>query len=203
MAIAWQITGMENEPWTYNWSTDINPVKPDRFDIQPTPEGLQIFCAGPKYAGALASQVNPLKIESTKFAFKYRVTLDPSIAYGQVIETDTKFTDAAGWTYNGSLQWVIVNGWMIQIDLFQSDTGVKIPLSQGANDVEIVYKLDYSAHTIEVVSVNGTPLNQAPIPAAQIGWQASTIVTQLQLCLGANGGAYDLLFSNIGYEGQG
>jgi hypothetical protein len=202
--ITWQITDIEKGTLAKDWSPAINPNPPDYFDFQQGPSGVQIFCQGAagKYGGALVKAVNTLIHESPTITFKYGVTLDQSIAMGQVIETDSKITDSKGWTYDGSLQW-IVNGWEIWLYDPWVHTGVKIPLSRGMNQVAIVYALDYSGHTIQVVSVNGVPLNAKPNPASQIGWQASSIVTQLQLCLGAAGGIYDLLFSGISYSGQG
>lgn len=200
--VSWQITGLEQGPFQYVWDTSINEIAPDRFDIQPAANGLQIFCGGKAYAGALAKGVSPLPAQSTTIIFKYIVTVDGSVAYAQVIETDTKLTDAAGWTYDGSLQWNIAEGWMLQIGNPWKDTGVKIPLNPGENNIVIQYALDYMAHTITVVSVNGQALNQPAIPATQIGWDKSEIVAQLQLCLAAAGGTYSLLFNAMSYQGQ-
>ena len=204
MSLSWTIPNLESAVWTPNWSADINPEPPESFKVQPGPGGLQIFCASTKpYGGALASSVFELKsqLQSPKIIFSYTATLDQSITYGQVLETDSKFTDADGWTYDGSLQFVVVNGYMIQVGDPWRDTGVKIPLSIGHNAIQIVYGMDFVKHTINMESVNGKPLNQKPVPATQIGWQKSTIVSQLQLCTGANGGAYDVLFSAMSYQG--
>ena len=199
--IAWQITELEQGPFQYAWDTSINPAAPDRFDIQPVPNGVQIFCGGKADAGALAKAVNQLPAQSSTITFRYAVTLDSSIAYAQVIETDTKITDAAGWTYDGSLQFNIAKGWMLQIGNPWKDTSVKIPLQQGLNEITVQYALDYVAHTITVFSVNRQALNQPAIPAAQVGWAVSEIVTQLQLCLAAAGGTYGLLFGAMSYQG--
>lgn len=200
--IQWTINGIESQPFTPHQGPDINPTSPDYFDIQQGAYGIQIFCRGKAYAGALAAVVNPLILQSQTITFKYTVELDNSIAKAQVIETDTKFTDSNGWTYDGSFQFNVSQGWMVQINNPWVDTGVTVTLNQGYNDVTIVYSLDYTAHTITVISVNGTPLNAKPIPAQQVGWENSSIVTQLQLCLGSTGGVYDLIFSGISYTGQ-
>lgn len=200
--IGWTITGIESGTLTTNQGPDINSVDPDKFLVQQGSYGAQIFCIGKPYAGALAAAVNPLVLQSPTITFKYTVTLDASIANAQVIETDTKVTDAAGWTYDGSLQFNIIEGWMIQLSNPWGDTGIKLALKQGANPVTIVYALDYTGHTITVKSVNGISLGAKLLPAQQIGWQKSSIVTQLQLCLGAAGGAYDLIFNGISYTGQ-
>lgn len=217
MSLSWSLTNLEAGVWTPEWSTDINPVQPSLFQIQQFAGGLQIFCAGPAYAGALAKGVNPLPMQLPKLTFNYTVTIDPSIQMAQVIETDTKITDAAGWTYDGSLQFNIAEGWMIQVGDPWVDTGVKLPLRIGANPVSIEYDLDFTAHTIQVQSVSQPQMlsqflsNSAPapikilsfpvIPAKQMGWTPSEIVTQLQLCTGAKGGCYDLQFSSISYSG--
>lgn len=200
--IQWTINGIESQPFTFHQGPDINPVNPDYFDIQQGTYGIQIFCRGKSYAGALAAATNPLILQSQTIAFKYTITLDNSIAKAQVIETDTKFTDSNGWTYDGSFQFNVSRGWMVQLNNPWVDTGVKLPLNQGPNDITIVYSLDYNAHTITVVSVNGTPLNAKPIPAQQVGWGKSSIVTQFQLCTGSTGGVYNLLFNKISYAGQ-
>ena len=200
--LSWSLTNLESGTWTPEWSPDINPVQPDLFKIQPFAGGLQIFCAGKAYAGALAKGVNALPAQLPKLTFSYVVTIDPSIEVAQVIETDTKITDAAGWTYDGSLQLNYAEGWMVQVGNPWVDTGVKFSLLEGENKVEIVYALDFTGRTITVISFNGQPLNAKPIPATQAGWTPSQIVTQLQLCTGANGGCYDLVFSGIGYQGS-
>lgn len=202
MSLSWSLTNLEAGVWTPEWSTDINPVQPSLFEIQQFAGGLQIFCAGQAYAGALAKGVNPLPMQLPKLTFDYTVTIDPSIDMAQVIETDTKITDAAGWTYDGSLQFNIAEGWMVQVNNPWVDTGAKLPLAIEPNAVSVAYLLDFTAHTIVVESINGKPLNQPPIPAKQMGWAPSEIVTQLQLCTGAKDGCYDLQFSAISYQGS-
>jgi len=199
---AWQLKKMEEGLFKPNWSPDINPVKPDYFAVQQVPSGVQIFCGGKAYAGQLAAQVNALMSEAQTITFKYTVTLDGSISVAQVIETDNKFTDAQGWTYDGSLQWDISKDWMLQVNNPWVDAGVKMPLKQGPNEIAIAYKLDYAAHTLTVVSVNDEELMPIVIPAKEVGWQKSSIVTQLQLCVGAAGGVYDLTFGAMSLEGQ-
>jgi hypothetical protein len=201
----WKMSGLEHSPWTPNWSIDINPVEPDSFIVQQTTSGVQIFCEGRAYAGQLAAQVNSLLLQTETIVFSYAVTLDESIERAQIIETDSKITDADQWTYDGSLQFNVQEDWMLQVGNPWQDTGVKIPLQVGVNFVTVTYKLDYEAHTLRIVSVNGFDLNNIIIRAEQIKpdpWQASTIVTQLQLCLNYQGGIYNLMFGSISYEGQ-
>lgn len=200
MSLSWSLTNLEAGVWTPEWSTDINPVQPSLFQIQQFAGSLQIFCAGSPYAGALAKGVNPLPMQLPKLTFNYAVTIDPSFDMAQVIETDTKITDAAGWTYDGSLQFNIAEGWMVQVGDPWVDTGVKLPLRIGANSVSIEYDLDFTAHTI-AISMQGEQVSK-PSPAKQMGWTPSEIVTQLQLCTGAKGGCYDLQFSAISYQGS-
>lgn len=200
MSLSWSLTNLEAGVWTPEWSTDINPVQPSLFQIQQFAGGLQIFCAGPAYAGALAKGVNSLPAQLPKLTFNYTATIDPSIDMAQVIETDTKITDTAGWTYDGSLQFNIAEGWMVQVGDPWVDTGIKLPLRIGTNPVSIGYDLDFTAHTI-AISMQDEQISK-PSPAKQMGWTPSGIVTQLQLCTGAKGGCYDLQFSNISYSGM-
>lgn len=202
MSLSWSLTNLEAGVWTPEWSTDINPKKPDLFQIQQFAGGLQIFCAGTEYAGALAKNVSPLIAQLPKLTFNYVVTIGPSIDWGQIIETDPLVTDAAGWTSdNAATQFLIEKGWLVQIGDGWPTNTVAVPLVQGPNHVSIDFLYDYVNHTSQHLSINGIPLNVPPMPAKQMGWTPSEIVTQLQLCTGAKGGCYDLQFSNISYSG--
>ena len=203
IACNWSLSGLENGIWSAVTGPTINPTAPTAFVIDKLPGELAIVCSGPAFAGALAKFSAPLPWASRLISFKYRVKLDDTIAFAQVLETDTKFTDGAGWTYDGSFQFNVAEGWMTQINNPWVDTGVKLPLAVDVwNDVQIDYALDYNAHTIAIAAVNGKPLNMAPLPAKQVGWGVNSIVTQLQLCTNAQGGAYIAKFMGIGYSGS-
>lgn len=213
--------------WSAQWSPSINPVAPSSFLVEPASDGtgLDLWCAGPPYSGALAKLVSPLVYPSPSLQFSYLLWFDESaVGYGQVVETDTKVTDSAGWTYDGSFQFNIAEGspasggiggpsapvsWMTQIGNPWQDTGVRVGLVPGqGNLVTVTYKLDYTGHTMTVVGVAvGQAAMQAiilpAIPAKQLGWQPSQVVTQLQLCVGKSGGAYRVRLGQVGYAGSG
>lgn len=198
--ISWKVSGIEQGPFEYVWTPEINPVEPERFDIQQISDGVQLFCAGKAYAGALAKHV--IRIPAVPhIEFKYSVTLDESISRAQVIETDMKLTDAFGWTYDGSLQFNIADDWMVQVGDPWVDTGYRFKLFPGANTVIIDYELDFANHALKVPYINGIALGAPAIAARQLGWESSTLVTQLQLCTNALGGIYDLVFREISYTG--
>lgn len=199
----WSLSALEAGPWTSQSGPSINPTPPTSFVIEQLPGELLIANAGPKFAGALAKQSNPLPWPTRLITFGYAVKFGDDIAFAQVIETDAKITDAAGWTYDGSFQWNVASGWMAQIGSPWLDTGVKIPLAPDQwNRVAIVYQLDYVAHTLTVVSVNGQAISLPAVAAKQLGWGVREIVTQLQLCTNGQGGAYTARFQAVGYEGD-
>ncbi len=203
---SWSVRGKESDVWTYQWDKSINPQEAITYAIQPVDDGLDIVCAGPPFSGALAKHVGRLPYPSTRIVSSYTFRFGSNIKYGQVVEFDRKFTDAHGWTYNGSTQWNIAQGWEFQIGNW-TNTGIFGEFVQDAwNAVEIEQALDYTAHTLTFVSVavNGiksTPINQAPIPATQEGWDINQIVLQAQLCTGEKGGAYGVRFVGIGDSG--
>lgn len=202
------ISGIEAATgWSKNVGPTINPTAPDGYELVQTPGGLRLYCCGKPYAGWLAKHVAPLYANFTDIPFNYSLVIDDATPLcAQVIETDTKFTDADGWTYDGSFQWNIQQGWVAQTGNPWQSSAVKIPaLMPGAMTyVSLRYALDYVAHTLQVVSVsvNGTvyPINSAPLPAKQSGWAKSEIVTQLQQCINGKEGAYSVLFPSISYD---
>lgn len=199
--LKWSLTGVENGSWTAQTGPSINPAAPTVFLPQQTPGEVAILCAGGAFGGALAKQSNVLPGQSKFITFRYQVRFGPDIAFGQVIETDTKFTDAAGWTYDGSFQWNVARGWLAQVNNPWVDTPLKQPLvADQWNDVVVVYQIDYVAHKLTVVSVNGQAVN-AVVPAKQANWTKGQIVTQLQLCTTAAAGGYTVRFQGISYEG--
>lgn len=199
----WSLTGIEGGPWTVQSGPSINPTPPTVFDAKNLPGEVIIFCAGPKYAGALAKQSNKLPWQSSHIVATLGIKPDDSIAFGQVIETDTKITDAAGWTYDGSFQLNVSAGWMAQIGNPWKDTGVKIPLVlDQVNTLTIEYAIDYVAHTLTVTAINGQAVTLDPIPGKQLGWATSQIITQLQLCTNGQAGEYTVRFQAIGYQGD-
>lgn len=190
----WQISNLEKEAWIPKSDPSINPIPPKEFVITKLASSLQIMCYGDQYCGALAKNDSPLIYPSTEINFSYSVFFSEDIVNAQVIETDMKLTDKDGWTYDGSFQFNVANGWMTQINNPWVDTGVKKPLTMDVyNPVTINYKLDYVNRTIRIN-------DSAPIIAKQVGWAKSTITTQLQLCTNKLG-MYTLKFQNIGFKG--
>lgn len=201
--------------WSAQWDPSINPVPPAAFVInQYAGAGLELFCAGPPYAGALAKLVSPLVWPSPRLELSYLLQFDESaVACGQVVETDCKLTDAAGWTYDGSFQFNIAAGnavgWLVQVGNPWQDTAVRAALQPGQpNPVTVSYQLDYVAHSLRVLGVMiGQGAMQVialpAVPARQLGWQPSQVVTQLQLCTGKRGGAYRVRFGEVGYAAKG
>jgi hypothetical protein len=198
---SWSIKGLEFGAWTSEWNPAINPTAPKDFEIELVGSGLRISCAGTKFAGALAKNTAQLPYPSQRISFVFKFKFSDSIVYGQVVEADMKVTDANGWTYDGSFQLNIPKGWMGQINDPWVDTGVKVAVAQDQwNQVQIDYALDYVAHTITILAINGTAVSLPPIAAKQVGWDKGQIVTQLQLCTASVGGEYEVTFSDVGYK---
>lgn len=194
--------------WTAQVGPTINPVSPNGYDVVQESNGIRLFCDGPAYSGWLAKQVNALLPGMTKISVAYNLTIDDATqTEAQVVEFDSKFTDAAGYTYDGSAQWNIAEAWMFQTDNSSgtwTDTGVKMaaPMPNVSVAVKIDYVLDYVNHnlTITGVTVNGTySALSITLPAKQSGWAASQIVTQAQQVIGATAGAYSIKIAAITY----
>lgn len=213
MQITASITNLETlDGWSKVVGPSINPTAPDGYEIVQVPGGLKLFCCGPKYSGWLAKHVSPLVYPFTEITFRYTLTIDDAtLACAQVIETDTKITDAAGYTYDLSAQWNLAENWMFQVDSAEghwTDTGIQISALTPNTpvDVSIAYKLDYAAKTSSIgwVSVGSkvypVPAALGGIAAKQVGWGPSGVVTQLQQCINGKEGAYALTFSSIEYD---
>jgi hypothetical protein len=135
---------------------------------------------------------------------------DATPVIAQVIETDAKITDCMGWTYDLSAQFNIARDWLFQVDDEQwtwMDTNVTIPPLEPLQPAQVLieYELDYAAHksAILAIEVDDRCYRLDPvlwIPARQIGWDKSEIVTQLQQVNNAFPGGYGLRFSKIGYR---
>lgn len=198
------ISQLELGSWTPVTGPTINPITANGFAAVNLPDGLSLYCCGPAYSGWLAHRIDPLVSEFANVQFSYAVTPDEATnVCAQVIEADFKITDSAGWTYDGSGQWNIAEGWEYQVGNPWVDTGVKVNPFSGPTAVIVRAIIDYAAHTLTFKSVSAnaqTSKLSAVIPAQQIGWQPSTIVTQLQQCINGNPGAYGLKFAGIGYE---
>ena len=213
MSLQCLINNLETTPeWTKEWSKDINAVEPDGYDFIQTTDGIRLYTVGHAYAGWLAKFVSPLLFPFTKILFNYSLNIDDATPQqAQVIETDSKITDAAGWTYDLSAQLNIQKGWMFQVDDAAGDwvdTVIKIPALKPntVTPFSIAYVLDYVNHVSSVTSVSvgqtpfQVPVNLQKIPAKRIGWQPSTVVTQLQGCNnGLPYGAHSWKISQCGY----
>jgi hypothetical protein len=205
----WGITAIETGTFTSEWSPSINPAKPDSFTIEPGAQGeLIIVCSSlptNPFAGALAKTSLPwlAGMQTPNVSASYQFKFDDSVNYGQVVETDWKFTDANGWTYDGSFQWNIASGWIAQFGSPWVNAGFTGKFTQGLwNQVSVQYKIDYANHTIQIVAINGTPVTCAPVPAKQIGWGKNEAVGQFQLCTASKGGAYEVQFTGIAVMGN-
>lgn len=214
MSTQYSITlSQRQQDWTDEWNTSINPIQATSYFHLATPQGLLLqMCSNVAYGGWLAKNVVPLPAQTATVTFQYQITIDPATPISaQVIETDMKLTDAAGYTYDGSFQFNIAAGWKVQVSGPWQDTGVSIlPFAVGATyTVTIAYALDYVAHTITFVSLtvasatvsNNYVINKT-FAAAQVGWGKNQIVTQLQQCANAHPSGYTLLFPNLGYTLQ-
>lgn len=203
MPITWSITNQENDPWSPAFGPTINPTNPTYFNGQPTPNGLLVVCAGPKFAGALMKNSAPLWRQSTQFRAFCTIQFDQTaLSNGQVFEIDRKFTDAAGYTYDGSFQINLAEGGKAQYSNPWKDFGGAAQITLTPNTpitLEVDYTLDYNAHTI-VVTFNG--VSTPAMNASKSGWAPNEIITQLQLCTNAQGGFYSCLYKNIGITGN-
>ena len=204
-----QINNLElSAGWTENVGSTINPVAPSGYAPVQTAGQLRLYCCGAAYAGWLAKFVNPLWSLFTTISLQYALSIDDCTAeVAQVIETDTKVTDSAGWTYDLSAQFNIAEGWMFQIGNPWKDTGIIVspPASNVWTPVQIDYALNYAARTSSVLAVTVAgkkylvPTTMQNVPAGQVGWTPNQIVTQLQQCIGAQSSAYSVAFKNINY----
>jgi hypothetical protein len=202
VSYSWQITNLERDGlWTPEWDPTINPKQPTGFAVEKTASGLVIVCDGQPDSGALGKCTSQWLNPSASVEFGCTVKFGDDIQYAQVIEMDSKFTDASGFTYDGSFQFNVANGWMTQINNPWVNTGVPIPLEIDIeNGVAIRYGFDYVNKNIRFASANGKPIAMPAIPAQNHGWAPNTIVTQLQLCIASVAGAYSVEFSGIGYK---
>lgn len=214
MSLQCLLTNLDIAPgWTKQWSKDINPVEPNGYDFIQVPDGIRLYCDGAKYAGWLAKYVSPLLYPFSKISFNYQLIIDDATPQqAQVVETDSKITDAAGWTYDFSAQWNIAEGWMFQIVDANGkwiDTGIKLavpPQPNVAMPFRIDYALDYTNHLSSVIGVMagntfaGLPSSFGKIAAKQIGWKAMQIVSQLQQCNNGLPGAHSWKASQAGYS---
>lgn len=192
MSCTWQYENQENDVWTPEWNAQINPTQPAYFEAEMTADGLAVVCGGAPYAGQLLKNSAALLAPNNKFLATQAVKFSADLlSNGQVIEMDRKFTDANGYTYDGSFQLLPWRSWMSQISNPWVDDGAMPALVTDVwNTVTVSYVIDYVGHTI---SVNGSPL----IPAKKIGWTPNQVVTQLQLCT-SKAGFYMCRFKSIG-----
>lgn len=193
MSLFWRYTEMEQRYWSIETGPSINPDPPEDFRIQHTRSELQIYLRGKKgvYGGALAKSIAPLPGQSFKMQLSLELYFDESLlAYGQVLEMDTKFTDSEGFTYPGDYQILVASG-QPQIGNPWFDWGEPIKLIPNIwRSFTVDYDLDYAAKTI---SIN----ESAPIPAVVEGWETGEIVNQLQLCSNSIAGFHVVRYGKI------
>lgn len=201
--------------WETAIGSDINPVAPTGYAFVQLSDGIRLYECGAAYAGWLAKHVDPLLYSFPKISLSYWLMIDDATEQqAQIIETDAKITSADGWTYDFSAQWNIQEGWMFQVvkeDGSWVDTGIKVtpPSPNAWWPVQIDYAIDYANHRSSVLGVTagGThydvPENLQKISAKQLGWQPSSILTQLQQCNNALAGAHSEKFGQISYGMEG
>lgn len=198
---------LDQTVWTDEWDASINPRKASSYGHLQTPDGLILqMRSDVPYGGWLCKNVQPLPVKAQNITLAYTLMIDEATPLcAQVIETDAKITDDAGWLYDGSFQFNIAQNWALQIGASWKDTGQKCdPLTPYSPiRVAIAYKLDYVAHSITVVSASDGAKTY-PIgvtaPAKQSGWARSQIVTQLQQCSNDKPGGYTVRIGNIRYN---
>lgn len=207
--VAASLRFLEESTWSIQSGPSINPVSPNYFNTLLSTSSdrvVQIGHQSAAYAGALAKNTAPLVFPASSVSFMYSFQIDSAtLSCGQVVETDMKITDPAGYTYDGSFQFNISKNWEMQVGNPWQDTGSTIPppIPNVECDVVINYALDYSLHTITILTatVNGKlyPIKKT-FTGAKVGWAVNTIVTQLQLCTNGMPGGYSVTFYNISYE---
>jgi hypothetical protein len=198
---------LENETWTAEVGPTINDPVAENYKIVQQGDAISlVMCSSLPYSGWLAKQVAKWPCMASKIIFRYTMMIDDAtLTCAQVAETDAKFTDSDGYTYDGSAQWNIAKGWMFQIGNPWTDTGVTIePFKPYVpQQVTIEYDIDYTGKAISIVAVTTHGerhiLDSKPIPAVKEGWAPSEIVTQLQQCNTGSPGGYTLRFTKIGY----
>jgi hypothetical protein len=215
------LLNLENERWTAEVGLDINNPIADQYSIVQTNGALSlVMCNTVAYGGWLAKQVSPLLAQSNRIRFMYTMMIDDcTLACAQVAETDSKITDRDRWTYDGSAQWEMQKakpGWMFQRDKYVEnpdgswkwtwdDTEVIIPPPAPYECVNYIieHELDYEAKRYRMASVEVDrvcyELPELWIPAKQVGWEPSQIVTQLQQCNNSQPGGYTLRFPSVAY----
>lgn len=205
---------LDDQSWTDEWDKAINPIEATAYGHLSTPRGLTLqmyhegnAAEGNGYGGWLCKNVCRLPLETETIAFQYRVVIDEAtLLSAQVIETDMKATDSRQRTYDGSLQFNIAKGWLVEIgDPWQS-TGIHVPPPEPNRPMKVLvlYGLDYQVEkpTIRFESIRVDGIDYAigaTFDAQEVGWDKSQIVTQLQQCNRSVPGGYTLTFPMVGY----
>lgn len=197
--------------WEKAVGPDINPVAPGGYEFVQLPSGIRLYECGPAYGGWLAKKVSPFVYKFPQVSLSFKLVLDPAtLQQAQVVEFDSKITDEDGWTYDFSAQLVIVEGWAFQVTNQEGtgwlETGAKLrtfPAVGQEFSIQVDYVLDFVNHKSQVVRLIADgqeyPINTPVLDAKQIGWQKSSILTQLQQCNNALRGAHAEEFRKITY----
>lgn len=211
MSITAQITKLEQGPWTPQVGQDINPVPADWYPHAPAlnadgSASFQMYCSKP-YGGVLFKQSNPLLFKPATITTSYNLRPWGSLfSFGQVIETDLKITDEAGFTFPGDFQWNIAEGWMAQTGNPWFDLGVKIPPPPPCEwtGFALTRSFDWVKRTVTLSGLVAAGVAYTPklvaIPAVNVGWKNfMQMVDQVQLCNNANPGAYGFDLIEMGH----
>lgn len=209
---------VENPQWSHHLPNDGSKIGgnvPTKYGVvSPAPSGPYslIYIEGPAYSDFEAYIVRPVLPNTGSLELTFSLATDanaPKVA--QAIETDTILT-VNGWTYNLSAQINYEEDGMLQVDSDSGawvDTGVK-PGKLAPNvphKYSIEYSFDEAAHTASVLSMNidgedfPVPASQHKTAARQLGW-ADGAIFQVQLDLGASGGAYSVEVGEVNYVWQ-
>ncbi len=209
---------VENPQWSHHLPNDGSKIGgnvPTKYGVVsplPSGSGALIYIEGPAYSDFEAYITRPVLPNTGSLALTFSLATDanaPKVA--QAIETDTILT-VNGWTYNLSAQINYEEDGMLQVaDATGAwlDTGEK-PGKLTPNvryKYAIEYAFDEVAHTASVLSMNLDGVD-FPVPASlhnaaakQLGW-ADGAIFQVQLDLGASGGAYSVEVGDVNYVWQ-
>jgi hypothetical protein len=201
---------MESGTWTVETGPLINEPAATHCVIAKSADALSLVMCEPEipYAGWLAKHVQNIpNFPAKELCFSYNLLIDyATTVFAQVIETDVKATNKAGYTYDMSFQINIAKGWMLQVGNPWIDTGIQIkPLVPCVlSDVMLEFNLDVANARSKLVlaSFDGISyeIPEIWIPAMKEGWEANQLVFQLQQVTNSKAGGYTLNFRDLACE---
>ena len=209
---------IQNPQWLQHLPNDGSKIggdMPAKYGVvQPVPSSTAalVFIEGGAYSDFEAYVTRPALPNTGLLTLNYTLTTDRNApVMAQAIETDTILT-VNGWTYNLSAQLNYEEGGHFQV-ANESGTWIDSGCVPGKLSPDVPHKISIQYHfsqisrTSSVLSVTvddsvyPLPLSLGNIPARQRGWSDGAIF-QLQLDLGASGGAYSVLIDEASYVWQ-